>query len=105
LTGVSATAAAGTFALAVTSNFALSGVSATASVGTLYPTQVILTVPMITIMNDLPIPVEGDMVADDVPMEGDMPYQLAFESVINTNPIPMTGTLSAVPVPGEGSVP
>ncbi len=105
LTGISATAAAGTFALAVTSNFALVGVQATASAGTLYPTQVLVTVPMITIMNDLPIPVEGDMADDDVPMEGDMPYQLAFESVINTNPIPMSGAMSADTVPGEGSVP
>ncbi len=105
LSGVSAAAAAGSFALVVSSTVALTGVQATAGFGLLPPTQVLVTVPILTIMNDNPVPVEGDMVGDYVPMEEDMPNQIALETVLNTFPIPMTGTLSAVPIPAEGSVP
>ncbi len=105
LVGVAATAFAGDLTADASVAFALDGVEATAYAGDLSPVTNFLTVPMITIMNANPIPIDGDMVADDVAMEGDLPYQLAFEGVINTNPIPMAGTMSAVPVPGEGSVP
>ncbi len=105
LSGVSATAAVGTLTADASVTFALDGVDATAYAGDLSPVTNFLTVPMITIMNANPIPVDGGMVSDDVAMEGDLPYQLAFEGVINTNPIPMAGAMSAVPVPGEGSVP
>ncbi len=105
LVGVSATAQAGSFAASASATFALLGVQVNAFAGTLYPTQVILTVPMITIMDDIPIPGTGEMSDDDIPMLADLPRQIAFEAVLNTNPIPMTGTMYAVPVPGEGSVP
>ncbi len=127
LTGVQATAAAGTFASAVDSTVALSGVQATAAVGTLTasasatfalegvqatayagdltPVTDFLNVPLITIMNDDPIPVDAEMTDDEIPGEGTLPYQIAFEGVINTNPIPMSGTMIGIPVPGEGSVP
>ncbi len=105
LTGVFGTAAVGDFSPGVGSNFALVGVQATAQVGALPPSQELVTLPLLTIMNDNPIPAEGAMVGDYVPMEEDMPYQIALDAVINTNPIPMTGTMSAVPVPTEGSVP
>lgn len=105
LTGVSAAASVGTFSPIVSATFALEGVSATAYAGDVTPANSFLCVPMITIMSDLPIPVDAEITDDDVPGEGDLPYQIAFDAVINTNPIPMTGTLSAVPVPAEGSVP
>ncbi len=105
LTGVSATAAVGTLTAGASASFALDGVQANAFVGDLTPVTNFLTVPLITIMNANPIPIYGLAADDDVAMEGDLPYQLAFEGVINTNPIPMTGAMSAVPVPGEGSVP
>ncbi len=105
LVGISVTAAMGALALTATSTVALVGVTGTAYAGILPPTQVLVTVPILTIMNDNPVPVEGDMVGDYVPMEEDMPNQIALETVLNTFPIPMTGTLSAVPIPAEGSVP
>ncbi len=105
LVGTSAAAAMGSLALHATSTVVLVGVAGTAYAGPLSPTQVLVTVPILTIMNDNPVPVEGDMVGDYIPMEEDMPYQIALETVLNTNPIPMTGTMYADPIPAEGSVP
>ncbi len=106
LAGVGTFASAGAFTPSVSSVTALTGVSATADIGVLTPSSYVdLFVPIITIMNADPIPADGEMVDDDVPVEADLPYQIAFEAVLNTNPIPMTGSLSPGPVPGEGSVP
>jgi hypothetical protein len=105
LDGISATGFAGTLAVSASVDISLSGVQAIGIVGDLAATLEYLTVPLITIMSDNPLPVSSSMVDDNVPVEADMPSQIAFESVINTNPIPMTGTMTAVPVPGEGSVP
>ncbi len=105
LAGVSATTSVGTFSPTVSASVALTGVQATAYAGDLTPVTNFLSVPMITIMNANPIPVDGGMTDDEIPGEGILPYQIAFDAVVNLNPIPMTGTLSAVPVPAEGSVP
>ncbi len=106
LAGTFATAAVGHFGFAISSAIALVGVSSAATIGTITPNvSHPIYVPLITIMNDLPIPIAGDMMDDPTPMEADLPYQVALDTAMNSNPIPMTGQMYNNPIPGEGSVP
>lgn len=106
LSGVSATAFTGSLGISIGANVFLVGTQATGFAGTLSPVAVAdLYVPLITIMNNNPIPISGDMSGDYVANQADMPSQVALETILSTAPIPMTGTLSADPVANEGSVP
>ncbi len=105
LSGAQAIAACGTLIPSATSTISLTGVEATALANAIRAATFFITVPMITILDDNPIPAYGLMDSDPVPNEASMPYQVALDTVLNRNPIPMRGTLTAVPIPGEGSVP
>ncbi len=105
LSGVSATGLAGTFLPTISITITLVGVSATADVGTITPNvSIVIYLPLITIMNDNPIPIFAVMENDPVPMQTIMPSQIAFDSIMNDNPIPMTGQMFSNPVANEGSI-
>jgi len=104
LGAVSATGAAAAFTRA-NASVALQSVATTGTAIPYFPTLDFVTVPLITIMNKLPIPVAANMNSGPVAMTGLISGRIPLAVIANKYPIPLSGQITSAPIPMEGTVP
>jgi len=103
LTRAAITAAAGSFGLSP--SVVLSPATITAKAAAFFAESTILSVPLITIMNNKPIPVSGAMTNAPVPMTAAMTSQVPLAVILNNKGIPVSGAMNNNPVAMEGAFP